>query len=973
MRIFNRSTPTGWKPVVLLFVLAVSLLVVSYRIDREESRRSHNPSGGHVPSSNTPPSAAPPADPAAEAATHPEDSARGQPPEVSTGLERGAGPGPSFSVPDTLAGESPRPGNEPSKATAFETGGVARSQPPNPMHSTPESTVDLAEQLGRPVSYLHGQVLNSGGDPVFGARVRLGNRSVKTNSQGEFTIPRGTDELVVEHPDYFGREVTAAERRALLDPIPNRDDPDDSVAEGASTRPLRILLFPGSRIRGQIHDERDAPISGVNIQFSPVEGGIDLAARPGSVVRSIGDGSYESPLLHPGAYHVLFRHPNFQPRTDVVTVSPRQAAVVFDATLAPGEKLQLTLRGSKDEPLADARVWLDRRREGESAEETLFLGVTDELGQLHARRESNSPGGFVQHWVRIHLAGYREVRRAVKGPDLLVTMTPAPCLDGIGIDETEGLPQTIRHLRLEMETPEGYRRVAEEGILLHSLPLGRFRIGLPDLPGTYRVRVEAEGRLVGTSDPLVFDGQTSPAQFTVRLRPRGGIQGVVMADQATVANVLVELHRNLPAPRRLFYGIRLPTPSSPYRVTRTDSRGHFEFDDIEPGTYRLHTVSPNHASVYSAPVVSPASESIPLPLDSGAALHGRVLDSEGKPEFGVPLVLVCLDRPFPIFATSDQTGAYRFANLADGRYVLIPGGDATFGGASIFSWDSVESEVSNTRLNRQVISVAGRGDVTFDLHLASFPWGSVEGLVLVDNEVLADREVRIVPVNGSNGRVSEARTDASGRFRAHGLSPGLYRLQSVYPPFNRETRIEAGKRVSERIELASHLLTIEVVHARTGRRVPTTVHARVARLSPGNPSASRITHRARSRLGQDKPLVLEKLHPGLYQVEVRAAGFLPETRRFEMASGPARIGVSLRPGIPVRVTVPSRSLDGRVQGSTPLRGHGKITVSRNGVEAYRFEGYVDGEILLPELAPGVYQMAVESGGETVRSSFKILP
>ena len=62
-----------------------------------------------------------------------------------------------------------------------------------------------------------------------------------------------------------------------------------------------------------------------------------------------------------------------------------------------------------------------------------------------------------------------------------------------------------------------------------------------------------------------------------------------------------------------------------------------------------------------------------------------------------------------------------------------------------------------------------------------------------------------------------------------------------------------------------------------------------------------------------------------------------------------------------------------MQGSTPLRGHGKITVSRNGVEAYRFEGYVDGEILLPELAPGVYQMAVESGGETVRSSFKILP
>jgi protocatechuate 3,4-dioxygenase beta subunit len=925
-----RLTLSGWKPVVLLFLLAVSLLVVSYRIDREESRLPETKARNLSATS-------PGQDPAPGSNNVPVRPL--VPPTPENGTASGSDtPGPSFSIPSTL---DPR---EPARPYA--------------------STTTISKRLGRPVTVLHGQVFDPGGSPIANAEVRLGKRSCHTDSLGEFTIPRGTDELVIDHPDYFSRRLTAADRRELMDPVPSPEMSDGSLEPSSIRRPLRVVLFLGSRVRGHVHDQRDAPISGATLRFSPLEGGLDLATRPGSILRSQGDGSYESPLLHPGTYHVLVQHSEYQSLTDTITVPPKKTSVAFDAVLSPGEQLRLTVRDKNARPLADARVWLDRRREGESSEETQFLGLTDDKGLLESRRESNGPGGFVQHWVRVNLPGYREVRRPVESSELVVNLASSPCIDGIGVDETQGLPQPVRRVRLEMETQEGYLRVPDQGILLHSLPAGRFRIGLPALAGTYRVRVEAEGRLVGSSDRIVFDGHTSPSQLTVRLRPRGGLQGVVRADNSTVSDVVIELYRDLPAPQRLFYGLRLPSPSAPHRVTRTDTHGMFEFEDIEPGTYRLRTRSKHHASLYSAPVVSPASELVPLVLAAGAALRGSVLDAEGKPEFGVSIVLVCLDRPFPQFATSDPTGSYRFDHLADGRYVLIPGGDATFGGESTFSWTGADSDISNTKLDNQVISIAGKRDVTFNLHLASFPWGSIDGVLKSDSEPLANHEIRLSPVSASNGRAREIRTDTSGRFRAHGLSPGLYRLESSYPPFVREARIEAGKRATTPIDVRSHPLTLEVVHARTGRRVPTTVHARLTRVSNSNLSGGTVTHRVRSRLGRDEPLKLEKLYAGIYRIEVRASGFLPETRRIEMGEVPARVSIALRPGIPIRVTM---------TGSTPLRGHGKITVTRNGVESYRFEGYVDGEVLLPEFEPGVYQMAVESGGETVRSSFKILP
>lgn len=924
---FKSSSLSGWKSPLLLFLLAVSILVVGYRIDKEDNQPtdvvSRNPSR------------------ASEARSLSESPASG-----------------TTKTPDTHANAATTEQEEP------DTFPAETSPPGKRINVNP----------GRPVRMLHGRVVDVSGSPVTNAHVRLGEREVRTNSRGEFSFPWATVDLRVEHENFFPRSLRAEERRELArsanTSVANPPSPTDvSETPNATETSLTIVLFLANRISGHVHNESNQPIVDAKLRFSPLETGTDIAASSGTIVKSRSDGSYESPRLHPGQYQMLVQHPEYQPQTETLILTPREIRSTRDVVLSAGKRLRLVVRDSRAEVLPDSRVWLVTRRQGEESEETQFLGLTNDAGVLECRLTAANP---VKQWVRVSLPGYRETRKEVVEDEIVMTVEVAPRLDGVAIDTETGLPQSIHKVRLEMETGEGYRRVPDQGILFHSLSPGNFRIGLPTLAGTYRVLVEAEGRLAGTSEPIFFDGTTSPPRFTVRMTPQGGMQGIVLADEAIPHGVAVELYRDIPAPGPTYHGLPSPKPIAPYRITRTDSRGRFKFGDIEPGSYRLRAHSPNHAPVYSAPVSAPASESIPMVLIPGVSLQGRVLNADKEPESNVPLILTCLDRPFPSFALSDESGSYRFDHLAEGRYILLPGDDSAAGSNSIFNWDRMKSNFASSREKRQVINIDGQRNVSFDLHLSAFPWGSVTGVLHSNGNPLANMEAQLIRLTvaedqkpeagGTHGLYSrELRTNGEGHFRAHGLSPGRYVLRSSYPPWRREFTIDAGRKLELDVKLTRHSLAVEILHAGTGRPVPTLVRSRIYRV-PGNV----VTHRSRPKNVTNGPLQFDKLYTGSYRIEIRATGFLPTSRTFEIGDDDHRLRIALRPGVPMQVTIPTPT-----GGGTPIRGLGRVVLTRGGVEAYRYEGYLDGQVVLPELEPGIYHMTVQSGGRTVRSSFQV--
>jgi hypothetical protein len=196
------------------------------------------------------------------------------------------------------------------------------------------------------------------------------------------------------------------------------------------------------------------------------------------------------------------------------------------------------------------------------------------------------------------------------------------------------------------------------------------------------------------------------------------------------------------------------------RQSVLDPEGHFSFEGLPPGRYRMEVGSEVLSGLQLTGENAIQLTPIDLTLGPRSIIGGRVADSSGQPQADIQIILRRADNPgqtdgLVVAQTSTAAdGAYRFYNLAEGRYSL----EAVGMGA-------VAAD----------ILLDGEHEVTRELLWnPPFPLGIIQGRVLAGGSL--PRPGLQVILSRGGAELARTQTDASGQFRFVGLGPGLYAL-----------------------------------------------------------------------------------------------------------------------------------------------------------------------------------------------------
>jgi len=797
------------------------------------------------------------------------------------------------------------------------------------------------------------------------------------------------------------------------------DDPQVAVtvpAAEVSTGLPRAAGAPRGRISGSVRDAAGRPVAGARILFGASDLPLAAVSRAG--------GSFESPPIPPGKVPVFVSHPELQPESRVVSVEP-DAVAKLDMKLSPGERLLVRVRERSGVPVADAEIWI--RLEGEprepvsqpqpsrhaspraasredaprvlfspilsaedaalftlepsgpeaptrpaSAEEWKFLGRTGDLGSLSTRR---APGRSAT--VRARLAGYREVTGDVAGPEIEVLLDPAPAIRGHAVDGIVGLPVPLLSVRLEILAGGGYEEAPDRGRLYQSLAPGKFVVGLPPYPGTYRVVAFAEGALRGESPDVVFDGKASPEPVILPLEPRADVAGVVSGPDGPVPGALVEilLHDGLGPRFQKLFGVLVPAPLKALREAHSGAQGVFVFEDAVPGACRLRARKAGFAELISPPIALPWDGEYPIVLRKASTLSGTLYDPESMPEAGVPIILISGEEAAHVSWT-DPSGRFEFRDLAPGDRYRIAIGDPS-GETS----EAVHSEIlleeakarpagaaAGLEMPGKKVSIDEGSSIVFDLRRDPSPLGSLDGLVETDEKPVSGIYVRArrigedPPPGGAEAVPHEAMTDARGEFRLRSLPPGDYVVAAGPLTAPVHAHVEAGLRA--RVELRSKTvrLHIEVTDRATGDPFgsPFEIEVERARAAPGDAASTGESIRAS---GAGGTIEVPGLLPGKHVIRLRVRGVLHDEKVVDL-SGDAeeRLSVEETEDVSIRLLVTP---------SEPFRGRATITVFKEGREIYRAAEDIQEAVTVPTAGKGDYEIHVRSEERSAKFAFEL--
>ena len=259
-------------------------------------------------------------------------------------------------------------------------------------------------------------------------------------------------------------------------------------------------------------------------------------------------------------------------------------------------------------------------------------------------------------------------------------------------------------------------------------------------------------------------------------------------------------------------------PLAPPDVIRTnrpslaaaDDAGHFLFDGVAPGRYRLvATAGPNHGrylpSGYGSRgpneagrlLVIAAGQEIKdadIALTTGSAIEGRVVDDTGEPVARAVVKVARLafgsriPQAVPVSpAQTDDLGRFRLYGLEPGTYVVLAEGQSPglrrFAGGS-----SVEGETygflttyypsSASGVDAQPVRILPLQELSgIDIQLVRSRRHSLSGTIV--NSQGQPQSSNAALINSTFGGHSSAHVpvDGAGRFSVENLDPGNYTLQ----------------------------------------------------------------------------------------------------------------------------------------------------------------------------------------------------
>ncbi|HOU24496.1 MAG TPA: carboxypeptidase-like regulatory domain-containing protein, partial [Anaerolineae bacterium] len=466
----------------------------------------------------------------------------------------------------------------------------------------------------------------------------------------------------------------------------------------------------------------------------------------------------------------------------------------------------------------------------------------------------------------------------------------------------------------------------------------RVGLGISDSAGEYRIAGLTGGaytvEVASTTYPVFTDTITLVAGqtlfYNVTLTPTALISGVVRTTAGRpLENVLFDLRR----------------PDGTINYGLTDENGWFGFSRLYTGTHLLMLDDGSHRREVNIADI-PASLDVSLTI-TGGSMRGRLLAAEGSTPISAALVSLAGYQQVALITMSQEDGTFAFSPISPGVYTL------TFSSAQ--AWFPVLSDVTVTEGQQTDLGDIRAGSATLNL---TFYDRAASQFIASGGVVLLGRPDLPQPL--AEGRVITVGT--SGAVSISGLTPGVYRLSSVF----------AGK--------ATHqaLVTVHggVNTLQTDLDMPATLAGRVTdnygtpmgdiQLTVYDPTQPALRWQVLS--GTGGAFELPTLPPGHYKL---AGADLREDPP-SLPCGPveyADLNLTAGATLTYNVVLPvsTLSISGRIQdetGSAPTLA--QVTAySVEGLPVARAQADADGYYTLRTLAPGTFELRVNAMGFAV--------
>jgi len=420
-------------------------------------------------------------------------------------------------------------------------------------------------------------------------------------------------------------------------------------------------------------------------------------------------------------------------------------------------------------PVCGARVSL-RASDGDGGSQTDARGgfKVTRLPPGTYRLRVRSKGEFLRH-DRTGIVVSPGVQTEVH-----VTLRRGAELTGVVVD---ALGRPIEGVTVAAESPTPNR----EGGSAVSDAMGRFCVkGLP--PGKLeRVIVRKKGY-----DAIAVENNLSTGMAGLRITLDKAVQlhgrVVHVGSRAPAKDFWVKiLSLERTGPRKIVHG----RPYLPLKRFFTDPDGRFSTPVYDAGVYRIAAGTRDGKRSRVAEVrVEPARESTPveLVLEAGAAVHGTVLDANGKPVEGAQVLAferLGADRLSEDRAATGENGRYRFTGLGPGPHLIrafVPEHP---------EWEAASALVLGPgHRSNLVLTLETCG--TLEARVLDPDGHPVERVAVVIHRSFGAHDFRIDYLVGKHlEEVDPNRSfliDASGRTLTRHLPPGRYLLKAAEIP-----------------------------------------------------------------------------------------------------------------------------------------------------------------------------------------------
>ena len=327
---------------------------------------------------------------------------------------------------------------------------------------------------------------------------------------------------------------------------------------------------------------------------------------------------------------------------------------------------------------------------------------------------------------------------------------------------------------------------------------------------------------------------------------------------ATVEGSVINIQNSRAIPRATVTLWRVKGMGS--KSARADGNGHFIFEYVEPGTYRLMA---EHQGFFaderrreSQPVFEVAAgdhvRNIPVRLVPAAIISGEVRDEYSEPVQNVAIKLLAMRMRLGQMvlspagnAMTDDRGEYRIAGLHPGKYYVVAeynsqqktveavrtaiaeklvertqAGDTSRGNVlkldvvpetaePPFTYPSMFYPATGDFRQAQAISLNPGDEAPANFLLISTPVVSIRGRIMngMTGRSPTDASVAAFWTPYMQGEGMPARVSSDGTFEIRGLAPGTYTVRAAFAEdkqtYEGEETVEVGNQGAQNVQIAA--------------------------------------------------------------------------------------------------------------------------------------------------------------------------